>query len=78
MVVLGQVGDQRHGDAHVDPRPDGDGKDGEEERSPRAGAGQVEVALRHRLVGLQGAEPHTVTANDAFYINNNNNDTFCL
>lgn len=54
MLVLRKVGDERHGHAHVDSCTDGDRQDGQEEGPPGGGAGQVEVSLRHRLVGLRG------------------------
>lgn len=56
LVVPGQVGDKRHGHAHIDPGPDGDGEHGEEERLPGAAAGQVEITFGHRLVGLSEKE----------------------
>lgn len=52
VVVLGEVGDERHGHAHIDTCPNGDWQHGQEESPPRTGARQVEVSFRHRLVGL--------------------------
>lgn len=54
VVVLGEVSDESHGHAHIDSRPNGDRQHSQEESSPRAGAGQVEISFRHRLVGLRG------------------------
>lgn len=54
VVVLGQVGDERYGDTHIDACPNGDGQHCQEERPSGGGARQVEVAFRHRLVGLRG------------------------
>lgn len=56
VVILGQVGDERHGHAHIDTCPDGNWQDGEEESPPGAGAGQVKVSFGHGLVGLRGTE----------------------
>lgn len=52
VVVLGEVGDEGHGHAHVDAGPDGDGEHGQEQGPPGAGACLVEVPLGHCLVGL--------------------------
>lgn len=60
VVVLGQVGDERYGNAHIDPRPNGDGQHCQEESPSGGGARQVEVAFRHRLAGLGGWEEEGV------------------
>lgn len=52
MVVLGEVGDEGHSHAHVDPGSDGDGQHGQEQGPPGAGAGLVEVPLGHGFVRL--------------------------
>lgn len=56
VVILGQVGDERHGHAHIDTCPDGDGQHSQEQGPPGAGACQVEVSFRHRLIGLRAKE----------------------
>lgn len=53
-MVLGKVGDDRYGHAHIDTCPNGDWEHCQEESPPGGGARQVEVAFRHRLVGLRG------------------------
>lgn len=55
-MVLGQVGNERYGHAHIDTCPNGDWQHGQEESPPGGGACQVEVAFRHRFVGLRGWE----------------------
>lgn len=55
-MVLGQVGDERYGHAHIDTCPNGDGQHRQEESPSGGGAGQVKVAFGHRLVGLTGRE----------------------
>lgn len=52
MVVLGEVGDEGHGHAHVDAGPDGDGQHSQEQGPPGARAGLVEVPLGYGFVGL--------------------------
>lgn len=53
VVVLGEVGDEGDGHAHVDAGSDGDGQHGQEQGPPGAGASLVEVSLGHGFVGLQ-------------------------
>lgn len=60
VMVLGQVGDERYGDTHIDTCPDGDRQHCQEESPSGGGACQVEVAFRHRLVGLRGWEEEGV------------------
>lgn len=56
VMVLGQVGNERYGHAHIDACPNGDWQHGQEESPPGGGACQVEVAFRHCFVGLRGWE----------------------
>lgn len=56
MIVFGEVCDKGHRHTHVDARPDGDGKDGEEECASGAGAGMVKVPFSHRFVSLREGE----------------------
>ena len=53
VVVLGEVGDEGDGHTHVDASSDGDGQHGQEEGSPGAGAGLMEVSFGHSFVRLQ-------------------------
>lgn len=53
VVVLGEVGDEGHGHAHIDASPNGDGQHCQEQGPPGAGAGLVQVPLGHGFVGLQ-------------------------
>lgn len=59
VFAPGQVGDERHGHAHVDPRSNGDGQHGQEEGPPGGGAGLVEVPPRHGPARLEGVETRT-------------------
>lgn len=59
MFTSGEVGNERYGHAHVDPRSDSDGQHGQEEGPPGGGAGLVEVAPRRSLAGLEGGDKVT-------------------
>lgn len=53
VLAPGQVGDERHGHAHIDPCSDGDGQHSQEEGPPGGGAGLVKFPARHSPAGLE-------------------------
>lgn len=59
-MVLGQVGDERYGNTHIDTCPNGDWQHCQEESPSGGGARQVEVTFWHRLVGLRRWEEEGV------------------